>query len=46
MAGPAVIQKPKYYFMIAGIERKATEACSDYLRLLERMVADFKAHLG
>jgi len=39
----ATIQTPAYYFTIAGTERKATEACSKYLALLERMVADFKA---
>jgi hypothetical protein len=34
---------PGYYFPIDGIERKATEACAEYLRLLEQMVAKFKA---
>jgi hypothetical protein len=37
------IPTPAYYFPIDGIERKATEACGEYLRLLEQMVADFKA---
>jgi hypothetical protein len=42
-AGPVVIYKPTYNFTIAGAERKATEACGEYLALLERMVAAFKA---
>jgi hypothetical protein len=42
--GPdAVIAKPSYHFTIGGSERKATEACGEYLSLLERMVAAFKA---
>src|SRR5262245_967358 len=40
----AIIQTPAYYFTIDGIERKVTEACGEYVALLERMVADFKAH--
>jgi hypothetical protein len=33
--------------MIEGTERKATEACGEYLALLERMVTTFKAdHAG
>ena len=44
MAGPAVIHKPTWYFTIAGTDRKATEACGEYLRLLEKMVAKFKAN--
>jgi hypothetical protein len=42
MGGGATIYKPSYYFTIAGAERKATAACTDYLALLERMVTDFK----
>ena len=42
-AGPVVIYKPTYNITIAGTERKATEACGEYLALLERMVAPFKA---
>ena len=43
----AVIQVPTYNFMIEGTERKATEACGEYLALLERMVTTFKAdHAG
>ena len=42
-AGPAVIYKPTYNFNIAGTERKATAVCGEYLALLQRMVADFKA---
>jgi hypothetical protein len=37
------ITKPAYFFTIDGAERKATEACGEYLTLLERMVAKFKA---
>src|SRR5262249_5501688 len=40
---PAIIQTPAYYFTIDGTERKATEACGEYLALLEQMVAAFKA---
>jgi hypothetical protein len=43
LAGPATINKPTYYFTIDGNEQKATEACAEYLELLERMVAKFKA---
>ena len=39
----AVIQTPTYNFTIDSRERKATDACGDYLALLERMVAKFKA---
>ncbi len=41
--GGATIYKPSYYFTIAGVERNATAACADYLALLDRMVADFRA---
>jgi hypothetical protein len=40
---PAEIYKPAYTFTIDGTERKATEACAEYVALLERMVAQFKA---
>jgi hypothetical protein len=48
LAGPpgvplAFIPVRAYSFTIAGTERQVTEACSEYLTLLERMVADFKA---
>ena len=39
----AFITKPAYFFTIDGAERKATDACGEYLTLLERMVAKFKA---
>ena len=44
-AGPqeAFIIKSAYYFTMDGVDRKATEACAEYLALLERMVAEFKA---
>jgi hypothetical protein len=38
-----VIYKPAYFFTVDGAERKATEACADYLASLKRMVAQFKA---
>jgi hypothetical protein len=37
------IGKPAYYFTIGGANRRVTEACTDYLALLDRMVTDFKA---
>lgn len=40
---PATIGKPAYYFMIGGANIRVTEACTEYLTLLDRMVADFKA---
>jgi hypothetical protein len=40
---PAYIIKPAYFFVIAGIDRKATEACAEYLASLARMLAEFKA---
>jgi hypothetical protein len=39
----AVIRKPAYYFTIAGADERATEICEEYLKLLKRMVAEFKA---
>jgi len=39
------IHAPGYYFTIGGIERKATEACGEYLALLEQMVAAFRTDL-
>jgi hypothetical protein len=39
----ATIRLAAYYFTIDGVERKATEACGEYLALLEQMVAAFKA---
>jgi hypothetical protein len=40
---PATISKPTYNFTIAGTERKATDACAEYLALLEQMLAKFRA---
>ena len=40
---PAYYLKPAYNFTIDGVERKATDACAEYLTLLERMLAEFKA---
>jgi hypothetical protein len=39
----AMIWKPAYFFTIEGTERKATDACAEYLALLRRMVEQFKA---
>jgi len=38
----AVIHKPTYNFTIDRTERKATEACAEYLALLKRMVERFE----
>lgn len=38
----AVIHKPTYNFTIDRTERKATEACAEYLALLKRMVEKFE----
>jgi hypothetical protein len=35
----AAIQTPTYSFTIMGAERNATEACAEYMALLERMVS-------
>ena len=40
---PASVRRRTYSFTIAGVERKATDACRDYLDLLNRMVAQFEA---
>jgi hypothetical protein len=40
---PAVVDKRTFNFTIDGAVRKATEACADYLALLQRMVARFEA---
>jgi hypothetical protein len=39
----AAIVKSAYYFTIGGANKRVTEACTEYLMLLDRMVADFKA---
>lgn len=39
----AYVVKPTYYFTIDGVERRVTEACGEHLRLLERMLAEFKS---
>jgi hypothetical protein len=36
------IHAPGYYFTIEGVERRATEACGEYLTLLEQMGAAFR----
>ena len=38
---PAVAYRPIYNFTIGQTERRVTEACTAYLALLKRMVADF-----
>jgi len=40
---PAKIYKPAYSFTIDGNDRKATEACREYIDLLAQMVDQFKA---
>ena len=40
------ISIPEYFFNVGGQKRCVTDACADYLRLLEKMVADFKAANG
>jgi hypothetical protein len=39
----ASVPVPAYCFTVDGTDRKVTEACEEYLALLERMVAKFKA---
>jgi hypothetical protein len=39
----AFVIKPTYNFTVDGVERKATEACGEYLVLLERMLKKFEA---
>jgi hypothetical protein len=39
----ATIVMPEYFFNIAGAERRVSEACEEYLNLLEQMVAQYKA---
>jgi hypothetical protein len=41
--GGGVVYKPHYYFTIDDVERDVTEVCAEFLALLERMVAQFKA---
>jgi hypothetical protein len=38
----AVICKPSYSFTVAGTERKVTDVCRQCLKLLQRMVMEFK----
>jgi hypothetical protein len=40
---PAIIRKPVYNFSVAGVERRAVDACKEYLQLLIRMASEFKA---
>ena len=40
---PAQINKPAYYFQIGETDRKAVDACREYLGLLTKMVRDFQA---
>jgi hypothetical protein len=39
----ALIMKPAYFFTVEGTERKATDACAEYLALLRQMAAEFMA---
>jgi hypothetical protein len=38
----AFIRHRQYYLNISGSERTATDACGDYLTLLEQMLADYE----
>ena len=42
---PITTYRPSYSFTIDGFDRKVTEACGEYLALLQRMVAEFQADL-
>jgi hypothetical protein len=42
---PFTAYGPSYSFTIDGVDRKVTEACGEYLALLQRMVAEFQADL-
>jgi hypothetical protein len=39
----AVIHKPTYNYTIDGAEKKVTEACSEHVGLLRKMVTEFEA---
>ena len=41
-ASGAAVCKPAYDLFIEGSARKATDACAEYLALLERMLAKYK----
>ena len=41
-ASAPTADQPTFYFTIDGTERKATEACAEYLALLKRMVEKFE----
>jgi hypothetical protein len=41
-ARPGAIAASEYYFPIDGVERRATEACTEYIGLLRAMVAKFQ----
>jgi hypothetical protein len=40
---PGELYRPTYNYTINGIERKATDACKEYLALLRRIVTEFEA---
>jgi hypothetical protein len=40
---PAQVFVPAYYFTIDGVARNVTSACSDYLKIIQQMVDQFKA---
>jgi hypothetical protein len=42
-APPPETDKPKFYYIIDGVNREATEAAATYLALLQQMVAQFEA---
>jgi hypothetical protein len=39
----AVIHKPTYKYTIDGAEKKVTDACSEYVGLLRKLVTEFEA---
>ena len=43
---PSEIVKPTYYFSIGGRDVPVLDACEEYLRLLERLVGDYRRALG
>ena len=40
----ATVSMPQYFFDICGVKRRATEVCAEYLNLLEKMLATYRAN--
>jgi hypothetical protein len=38
-----LVEKKIHFYIVDGKKRKVTDVCAEYLALLQRMVADFKA---